>query len=217
MRARSNTRVATGRRARWVPLWETFATPWKRYGLPSTPALSLGAFVIHGGNRRRARRAASVAARDMRTPLDSGWCVVAHAPARGEAPQLAEERRSARVLEPRENTGIPWRFALGRDGTSRAVRPWAMTRVAPPTHPDHDWSNVSELRPCPVCGSPSGCSVHADGAFASCSREQSEWPLTNGSWLHRVALVDSVITRSPAAIVADAATTTKAWVASTRP
>lgn len=101
-------------------------------------------------------------------------------------------------------------------GTSRAVPGVAMTRVVPPTPLDHDWSNVSVLRPCPVCGSQSGCSVHADGAFASCSREQSEWPLTNGSWLHRVALVESVITRSPAAIVTDeSATTKKAWLEST--
>jgi hypothetical protein len=108
-------------------------------------------------------------------------------------------------------------FVAAPGGTSRAIPGVAMTRIVQPSSLDHDWSNVSELRPCPVCGSPSGCSVHADGAFASCSKEQSEWPLTNGSWLHRVALVESVITRSPAAIVSDESATTKAWLESTGP
>lgn len=52
---------------------------------------------------------------------------------------------------------------------------------------DFDWANVTDKRPCPVCGGGSRCRRHTVDAFASCARRPSEWPLTNGSWLHRVA------------------------------
>jgi hypothetical protein len=54
---------------------------------------------------------------------------------------------------------------------------------------DVEWDNVTERDPCPICGSDSGCHRHAEFAFVSCSRRPSEWPLTNGGWLHRVAAI----------------------------
>jgi hypothetical protein len=61
---------------------------------------------------------------------------------------------------------------------------------------DADWTSVSSRQPCPICGSSSSCLVHGDGAFASCSQRQSEWPLTTGAWLHRLQsehVVDALI------------------------
>jgi len=55
---------------------------------------------------------------------------------------------------------------------------------------DGDWDGVSERHPCPVCGAESACSRHVDDGFVSCSRRPSEWPLTNGGWLHRVTFSD---------------------------
>lgn len=52
---------------------------------------------------------------------------------------------------------------------------------------DSDWRLVSQERPCPVCGADDACSVHNADDFACCAREPSDWKLTNGSWLHRVA------------------------------
>jgi hypothetical protein len=56
------------------------------------------------------------------------------------------------------------------------------------TSSDVEWDDVSEYNPCPVCGAESHCSRHVEDAFVSCARRPSEWPLTNGGWLHRVAL-----------------------------
>lgn len=55
---------------------------------------------------------------------------------------------------------------------------------------DADWDDVSEHRPCSVCGAESDCRRHVDDAFVSCARRPSEWPLTNGAWLHRVTGAD---------------------------
>lgn len=52
---------------------------------------------------------------------------------------------------------------------------------------DFEWTGVSRGLPCAVCGSDSGCRRHTVDAFASCARRPSDWPLTNGSWLHRIA------------------------------
>jgi hypothetical protein len=52
---------------------------------------------------------------------------------------------------------------------------------------DDGWDSVSEHHPCRICGADSGCSRRVDEAFASCAQSPSEWPLTNGAWLHRVA------------------------------
>lgn len=60
---------------------------------------------------------------------------------------------------------------------SRLVRPQA------PVH--EDWDGVSRTDPCPMCGADSGCSRHVEAAFVSCARRPSDWPLTNGTWLHR--------------------------------
>lgn len=51
---------------------------------------------------------------------------------------------------------------------------------------DVEWDRVSEKNPCPICGCDSGCHRHTVDAFVSCARCPSEWPLTNGGWLHRV-------------------------------
>jgi hypothetical protein len=55
---------------------------------------------------------------------------------------------------------------------------------------DAAWSAVSESRPCPVCGASASCGTHLDEDFVCCMNEPSEWPLTNGAWLHRSAAVE---------------------------
>ena len=49
-----------------------------------------------------------------------------------------------------------------------------------------EWDHVTRRHPCPVCGSESGCHRHTLAEFVCCSRQPSEWPLTNGGWLHRI-------------------------------
>lgn len=61
-----------------------------------------------------------------------------------------------------------------------------MTRAVLSHAIDTEWKLVSNTRPCPVCGSHDACSIHLEDPFACCSREPSEWKLTNGSWLHKV-------------------------------
>ncbi len=62
-----------------------------------------------------------------------------------------------------------------------------MTRVVQhSTTNDGDWTAVSERDPCPICGEGAECRRHATDAFVFCMRSPSEWPLTNGAWLHRV-------------------------------
>ena len=61
-----------------------------------------------------------------------------------------------------------------------------MTRAVLSAAIDSDWKQVSNDKPCPVCGAKDACSVHTADAFACCAREPSEWKLTNGSWLHRL-------------------------------
>lgn len=62
-----------------------------------------------------------------------------------------------------------------------------MTRAAERNGiPDEQWRSVSERRRCPVCGASEGCHVHEEDDFASCARAPSDWPLTNGAWLHRL-------------------------------
>jgi hypothetical protein len=71
-----------------------------------------------------------------------------------------------------------------------ATRSLLSSRVELSSHggaTDTDWDDVSQHRPCSVCGAESDCRRHVDDAFASCARRRSEWPLTNGAWLHRVA------------------------------
>jgi hypothetical protein len=61
-----------------------------------------------------------------------------------------------------------------------------MTRAILSAVIDSDWKQVSQERPCPICGAEHACSVHMVDAFVSCAREPSQWKLTNGSWLHRI-------------------------------
>jgi hypothetical protein len=66
-------------------------------------------------------------------------------------------------------------------------RPFStMTRVHPGAHAELDWINVSAGRRCPICGGSAGCKMHAEGHFAACGHEPSDWPLTSGAWLHRL-------------------------------
>jgi hypothetical protein len=63
-----------------------------------------------------------------------------------------------------------------------------MTRNIPNGHAigsDADWAPVSSQRPCAVCGAGDGCHTHVEEPLARCSRSHSDWPLTNGDWLHR--------------------------------
>ena len=75
---------------------------------------------------------------------------------------------------------------------------------AAPAPVEMEWRVVSEIRPCPVCGASSDCKTHAFDDFASCTREPSEWPLTNGAWLHRLNVdstsSESVTTPTPTTI-----------------
>jgi hypothetical protein len=50
---------------------------------------------------------------------------------------------------------------------------------------DDDWDDVNEAHPCPICGGESACSRRVGEAFVSCTHRPSDWPLTNGAWLHR--------------------------------
>lgn len=61
-----------------------------------------------------------------------------------------------------------------------------MTRIHQSLPADLEWINVSVWRRCPICGGASGCKTHAEGSFAACGRQPSDWPLTSGAWLHRV-------------------------------
>lgn len=61
-----------------------------------------------------------------------------------------------------------------------------MTRAVLSAAIDSEWRQVSNERPCPVCGGDDACSIHTVDDFACCAREPSLWKLTNGAWLHRV-------------------------------
>jgi hypothetical protein len=63
-----------------------------------------------------------------------------------------------------------------------------MTRVFQTNPIDTEWRNVSERSPCPICGACEACRTHPDGHFACCAQKPSEWPMTNGAWLHRITL-----------------------------
>jgi hypothetical protein len=49
---------------------------------------------------------------------------------------------------------------------------------------DIEWLPVSASRPCKVCGAQQGCRTREE--FACCTHRVSDWPLTNGCWLHRL-------------------------------
>lgn len=60
----------------------------------------------------------------------------------------------------------------------------------PPSPCRSEWRRVSTAHPCPVCGKPDWCGVHADGRRAICMRVASDRPARNGGWIH--SLADSV-------------------------
>jgi hypothetical protein len=49
-----------------------------------------------------------------------------------------------------------------------------------------EWVETSPVRPCPVCGGTSQCSIHEDGEFARCLEVICDWPVLTGGWLHRI-------------------------------
>ncbi len=51
---------------------------------------------------------------------------------------------------------------------------------------DDEWDRVSPRRPCPICGADAGCRVRLSDALVCCASRVSQWPLTNGAWLHRI-------------------------------
>jgi hypothetical protein len=83
-----------------------------------------------------------------------------------------------------------------------------MTRVPRGISAELEWLNVSVWRRCPICGGVDGCKTHAEGSFAACGRQPSDWPMTSGAWLHRVrpafaritAASDAMPLSAPAAV-----------------
>jgi len=71
-----------------------------------------------------------------------------------------------------------------------------MTRVAVHDWGEAEWRGVSEVRRCPICSGSVDCSVHDTDEFACCRSTPSDWPLTNGAWLHRLASRDSTQLRA---------------------
>lgn len=62
-----------------------------------------------------------------------------------------------------------------------------MIRKLTPLPSEADWTAVCAKRPCPVCGSIEGsCRGHVEESFVCCAHRPSEWPMTNGAWLHRL-------------------------------
>jgi len=55
----------------------------------------------------------------------------------------------------------------------------------PPT--SRGWRRVSRQSPCSVCGRADWCTFTSDGTAACCMRVESQRPLKNGGWLHRLS------------------------------
>ena len=66
-----------------------------------------------------------------------------------------------------------------------------------------EWDAVSDMHPCPICrtsgaspasvtdvrsGGRAGCRMQSDASFACCVRVYSDWPMIDGTWLHRLAV-----------------------------
>ena len=68
-----------------------------------------------------------------------------------------------------------------------------MSYIARSQSQEAEWKLVSERHPCLICQAADGCHRDDEGAFACCSRNPSDWPLTNGSWLHRVERAEHVV------------------------
>jgi hypothetical protein len=52
-----------------------------------------------------------------------------------------------------------------------------------------EWQDVSKRHTCRICGATRGCRFDSNDSFACCVNRPSEWPLTNGAWLHRTSVV----------------------------
>jgi len=61
-----------------------------------------------------------------------------------------------------------------------------MTRIHRGASVDLQWINVSVARRCPICDGSAGCKINAQGHFAACGTQPSDWPMTSGAWLHRL-------------------------------
>jgi len=48
------------------------------------------------------------------------------------------------------------------------------------------WVRVNKAEPCPVCDKPDWCTVSSDGAIVCCMRVQSDWPMRNGGFGHKL-------------------------------
>jgi hypothetical protein len=82
------------------------------------------------------------------------------------------------------------RRSRGTRAATTSDDPMTRSRHESAAHHDAEWTAVSERDPCPICGEGGECRRHSDGAFVFCMRLPSEWPLTNGAWLHRVGGAD---------------------------
>ena len=51
--------------------------------------------------------------------------------------------------------------------------------------PAIEWRAVTVHQPCRICGAIRGCRFQPNGDLVCCVNNESDWPLTNGSWLHR--------------------------------
>lgn len=47
------------------------------------------------------------------------------------------------------------------------------------------WLRTSMHRPCPICER-DWCTVSPDGSLCCCMRAESDWPVKNGGWIHRL-------------------------------
>jgi hypothetical protein len=52
--------------------------------------------------------------------------------------------------------------------------------------PTIEWLAVSTRQPCRVCGAVRSCRFQPSSNLVCCVNTESDWPLTNGAWLHRV-------------------------------
>ena len=48
------------------------------------------------------------------------------------------------------------------------------------------WTRVSKHELCPVCDHPDWCTISPDGTLACCMRAESDWPVKNGGFIHRL-------------------------------
>ncbi len=54
-----------------------------------------------------------------------------------------------------------------------------------------EWIRVSAEAPCPICKKPDWCGFTSNGTAVCCMRVESDRPLHNGGWLHRIGPLPS--------------------------